>query len=731
MGKREARVPTARTTAVQRKVMAFAASALALLSLACGESSDRADLHPLAESAETGADSAPPESPVASGELPAKSMQGEGMPTSAAGPLLGTGDEWTRYGGDLAELRYSRLRQIDARNVDELIPAWSFETGLARGHEATPLMIDGRLYITSSWSVVFALDATTGRELWRFDPKVPRTYGKRACCDVVNRGVAYEAGRIFVASLDGRLIALDAKSGERLWEVLTIDRERPYTITGAPRVVDGRVVIGNGGAELGVRGYVSAYSAEDGKFLWRTYTVPGDPSKPFESEAMARAAETWKGGEWWKIGGGGTAWDSMAYDPELDLLYVGTGNGSPWTRKLRSPGGGDNLYLSSIIALRPESGELVWHYQTTPGDSWDFTATQHMILATLEIGGRARKVIMQAPKNGFFYVLDRETGEFISAEKYVPVSWASEVDPKTGRPIEVPGKDYSDGMALVQPTPFGGHNWQPMSFNPDTGLVYIPAQDIVGAYRLDPSYRYQPDQFNTGTDMSLFATVTPDMVSGRLVAWDPVRQREVWRQVHAMPWNGGTLTTAGNLVFQGTADGRFAAYRATDGEKLWEVIVPSGVIAAPMTYAIEGRQYVAVLAGFGGAYALAGGPAARGAKVSDTGVLTVYTLNAPLPDDAELLRTMEERVTRTDPVSRGERVYHTYCLRCHGAAAVSASGLPDLRRMSEGTRASFSAIVREGTYASRGMPSFGDVLDDQASNDLLRYLDARSSSASD
>ena len=317
--------------------------------------------------------------------------------------------------------------------------------------------------------------------------------------------------------------------------------------------------------------------------------------------------ETWKGGEWWKVGGGGTAWDSMAYDPELNLLYVGTGNGSPWVRKLRSPGGGDNLYLSSIVALNPSNGELVWYYQTTPGDNWDFTATQHMILADLRIDGKQRQVIMQAPKNGFFYVLDRKTGELISAEKYVEVTWASHVDKSTGRPVENPGVGYEDGLALIKPTAFGGHNWHPMSFSPQTGLVYIPTHDILGAYRNEESFKYQPGAWNTGTDFNVFATLTKDAVGGALVAWDPVKQKEVWRHPYALPWNGGLLSTAGNLVFEGTSDGRFVAYRASDGVQLWEGHTGTGVIAAPVTYLLDGKQYVSVLAGWGGAFGLVSG----------------------------------------------------------------------------------------------------------------------------
>src|SRR5262249_30262937 len=495
-----------------------------------------------------------------------------------------TGD-WITHGRNYAETRFSPLKGIDASNVKDLRLAWSFDTDTTRGLEATPLIIDGVMYTTGSWSIVYALDARTGKQLWRFDPQVPRQFGQKACCDVVNRGVAGYKGKVYVGTIDGRLIALDAESGKLAWQVVTVDQNRPYTITAAPRVVKGKVLIGNGGAELGVRGYISAYDAESGKMSWRFYTVPGDPSKPFESSAMEKAAKSWKG-EWWKIGGGGTVWDSLAYDAELDLLYVGTGNGSPWNQHLRSPGGGDNLYLSSILALRPVTGELVWDYQTTPGEQWDYTATQHMILADLTIEGRRRKVLMQAPKNGFFYVLDRATGELISAEAYVTVTWAKGVDKKTGRPIENPGVRYPAEPAQIQPGPLGGHNWQPMSFNPQTGLVYIPAQETLFVYMQDRRFTYRPDRWNLGVDFSIFTDPPSELPPGHLLAWDPVAQKERWRVQYPVMWNGGTLTTGGNLVFQGTADGRFVAYSADRGKKLWEEVLHTGVIASPITYEI-------------------------------------------------------------------------------------------------------------------------------------------------
>src|SRR5688572_24712017 len=332
--------------------------------------------------------------------------------------------QWMSTGRTYGEQHYSPLQQINRSNVGTLGLSWYADFNIPRGQESTPLVIDGVIYVTTAWSNVRAFDAATGATLWEFDSEVPRDWGSRACCDVVNRGAAAWNGKIFVGTIDGRMIAIDAETGTKVWETDTvISRDLSYSITGAPRVVKGKVVIGNGGAEYGVRGYVSAYDTETGALAWRFYTVPGDPSLGFENETMEMAAMTWNG-EWWKLGGGGTVWDSMAYDPELDLLYIGTGNGSPWNQDIRSPGGGDNLFISSIVALKPESGEYVWHYQTTPGDTWDYTAAQHMILADLTIEGRARKVIMQAPKNGFFYVLDRSTGELISAGAFATMNWA-------------------------------------------------------------------------------------------------------------------------------------------------------------------------------------------------------------------------------------------------------------------------------------------------------------------
>ncbi|MGH0036681.1 MAG: PQQ-dependent dehydrogenase, methanol/ethanol family [Myxococcota bacterium] len=627
---------------------------------------------------------------------------------------------WLSHGRTYAETRYSPLAQIHDGNASRLGLAWRFPTGLRRGHEATPLVVDGVMYVTGSWSVVFALDAATGQLLWKWDPEVSREMGRVVCCDVVNRGVALYRGRVYVGVLDGRLAALGAANGKLLWEVQTVDRSLPYSVTGAPRVVDGKVIIGNGGAELGVRGYVSAYDWKTGDLVWRTWTVPGDPSKPQESEALEKAVGTWTGDEYWRIGGGGTVWDSMAYDAELDLLYVGTGNGSPWSRKARSPGGGDNLYLSSILALDPDDGEIRWHYQTTPGDNWDFTATQHMILADLELEGERRKVLMQAPKNGFFYVLDRESGELISAENYVTTTWAEGIDPETGRPVQTGTGEYDDGIALVMPTAFGGHNWQPMSYSPQTGLVYIPAQEILGAYRYDADFEHRPGEFNTANDLTLFATLTRDVVSGHLLAWDPVRQREAWRHPHGLAWNGGTLATAGNLVFQGTADGRFLALRADDGHLLWQSHhADTGIIAAPISYKVGGVQYVSVVAGWGGAFASVGGDAAAAAGVESKGVVLAYALVDEQITPAVIQAILDAR----DPATRrGSDLYHSFCARCHGATAIAAGLNPDLResiaRMEDDA---FVALV-EGGLPGTSMPAFGRWISEADAREIAAYL---------
>jgi alcohol dehydrogenase (cytochrome c)/quinohemoprotein ethanol dehydrogenase len=511
--------------------------------------------------------------------------------------------EWLSYGRDYAETHYSPLSQINAGNVSRLGVAWTWDIpkGGAR-LEATPIVADGVIYATGPKSFVFALDARTGERIWSWDPAIPDESegGPSICCGDVNRGVAVWGDKVFVGLLDGRLVALDRATGTIAWNVQTTPTGTDYSITMAPRVVKGNVIIGNSGAEYGVRGYVSAYNAETGDMAWRWYTVPGNPANGFEDESMRRAAETWTG-EWWIVGGGGTVWDGMAYDPVLDLIYIGTGNGAPWSRDERSPGGGDNLYLSSIVALRGETGEYVWHYQTTPGDDWDFTAVQPLMLLDLVIDGRQRAVITQAPKNGFFYVVDRITGEFISAQGFADdITWASGVDQETGRPIETPEARYGQtGRGVyLSPGPTGAHNWWPMSWNPNTGLVYLPMQN-TSFYYVRQTVEYRQGQWNTGTGRGAAGVTRPEITGPRsaLKAWNPATNREAW-VVPATAGNGGTLSTGGNLVFWGSGD-RMVALNATDGRELWSHQVGNG-LATPVTYELDGVQYVTVMGGAAG-----------------------------------------------------------------------------------------------------------------------------------
>ncbi|HEY3393346.1 MAG TPA: PQQ-dependent dehydrogenase, methanol/ethanol family, partial [Lacipirellulaceae bacterium] len=411
---------------------------------------------------------------------------------------------WLAAARGYDEQRFSPLDQINESNLKELGLAWYADMDTERGQESTPIVVDGVMYLTTAWSMVKAFDIRTGQKLWEFDPGVAKSKAADACCDVVNRGVAAWNGKIYLGALDGRLIALDSRTGKQVWSVQTTDTSLPYTITGTPRIVNGKVIIGNGGAEYRVRGYVGAYDADTGQQLWRWWTVPGDPSKPYEQPELAAAAKTWNGDAYWKIGGGGTVWDGMAYDPELDTLYIGTGNGNPWNQAVRSPGGGDNLYLSSIVALDPNTGQYKWHYQTTPGDTWDYTATQPLMIADLNYPEGKRRVVMQAPKNGFFYVLDAKNGKLLSAEKFAPLTWATHVDMATGRPVEVPAARYdkTGKPAIVSPGALGMHNWHPMALHPKTGLVYIPVQIAAAPYAAPKQFKLNLEGTNTGTDFS-------------------------------------------------------------------------------------------------------------------------------------------------------------------------------------------------------------------------------------
>lgn len=644
---------------------------------------------------------------------------------------------WRTHGRTYSEQRNSPLDSINTQNISRLGLEWSFDFGDSRGIETTPIVHDGIMYVTATWNLVYALDAITGEEIWSFDPKIDKEQAARSCCDIVNRGVAIWGDSVFTGTMDGRLISLNAKTGKLNWDINTIDKSKPYTISGAPRVIDGKVIIGNGGAELGVRGYVTAYAADTGRKVWRFYTVPGDPRKGFENDAIKMASKTWTG-EYWIAGAGGTVWDSMAYDPDLDLLYLGVGNGSPWNHSIRSPQGGDNLFLSSIVAIRPDSGEYVWHYQTTPADNWDYTATQHMILADIKIEGEQRKVIMQAPKNGFFYVLDRETGEFISANNYVPVTWATHIDPVTGRPVETESARSPSSTPILQlPGPLGGHNWQPMSFSPQTGFVYIPAQEAPGVYVKKDDYRYSEEGWNTGfdfrylglpSDKEMFNTVKAT-VKGRLIAWDPVKQEAAWSHEYQGPWNGGVLSTAGGLVFQGSADAHFSAYNAETGESLWKFFTQTGVMAAPVTYEIDQEQYIAVAAGWGGGYTLSTGGVLPTGSTPKIGRVMVFKLDSkgelpPIPE-SQIIQAKIPDLLEVDSsvIEMGFNGYANLCLTCHGDQAFSSGLVPNLR-YSAITRSSIAwqSVLLDGVLAKRGMPNFGKVIDKKMAEAIRAYV---------
>jgi quinohemoprotein ethanol dehydrogenase len=536
-----------------------------------------------------------------------------------------SGREWLTYGLTPGETRYSPLNQINASNVSKLGLAWSYDVGRGGGgQEATPLVSNGTLYSITNWSVVFALDARTGKEKWRWDPEVNQDKTRpQICCGVVQRGIALYAGLVIAPVIDGRLIALDAQTGKPVWESRVSYSQDGYTITMAPRIAKGKVIIGVAGSELPIRGFFDAYDARTGKRAWRFYTVPGDPSKPFENPALKTAAETWSG-DWWKLGGGGSLWDAISYDPEADLIYVGTGNGGPWPEELRKSKGKDNLYVCSILAVKPDTGELKWYFQNVPGDSWDFDSVQQLLLADITIRGQPRKVLMQANKDGFYYVIDRVTGQFISGQPFAKVTWAKGLDERTGRPFINPAAHYGNETIQISPGPGGAHNWSPMSFNPNTGLVYIPTSlNSSSTFAVDPEFVHKPGQSNIGIRRGapaadaggrgapLSATLPPPPAIGpepppagspqnALIAWDPATQKQRWQTPGGGSIGGGTVTTAGNLVIQVIPDGRLMAYSADKGEKLLELQTGlKGGMAPPITYELDGKQYVALMGGQG------------------------------------------------------------------------------------------------------------------------------------
>jgi PQQ-dependent dehydrogenase (methanol/ethanol family) len=652
----------------------------------------------------------------------------------------GDADNWLTYGRTYAEQRFSELVQINDGNIGQLKLAWAVELDTARGQEATPIVVDGILYTSTAWSKVLALDAATGKVLWQFDPHNIGAKGAHACCDVVNRGVAVWKGRVYVGTIDGRLIALDARTGAKVWEVVTIDQAKPYTVTMAPRVVRDKVIIGNSGAEMGVRGYVSAYDTDTGKLVWRFYTVPGNPADGPDGAASDDAIEkiarpTWFGNEYWKLGGGGTVWDSVVYDQELNQLLIGVGNGSPWNHKRRSEGKGDNLFLVSIVSVDPDTGKYKWHYQLNPGETWDFTATQQITLADLSIDGKPRKVLMQAPKNGFFYVIDRTNGKLISAEAYAPQNWAERIDLASGRPVERPNVRYTEGPAMVLPSGIGAHAWMPMSYSPRTGLVYIPAMEYPIIYGDAKPFEIHPGRWNTGVsfldppplpglpaDMDARRAALHAMIRGKLVAWDPVAQKARWEVQRDWPWNGGTLATAGNLVFEGTVHGDLEAYSADKGARLWSFQTHRAVLAGPITYRVNGEQYVAVMAGYGGSMGMASASDFEKRKMPN-GLIVAFKLGgkAQLPPYTPVpLNTPSPSSESFTPaqIATGNKFYFTYCTICHGGPVN-----PDLRRSALlKEKDAWQKVVIDGVLSPNGMADFAAYMKPEEAEGIRAYL---------
>ena len=639
--------------------------------------------------------------------------------------------QWMTYGGSYSEQRFSTLAKINRDTVKTLGLSWfaDYDTNLQQ--TGTPLFVDGVLYVSTAWSKVYAFDAKTGKQLWQYNPKVPGEWAAKVCCGLVNRGIAAYNGKIYVGTLDARLVALDAKTGNEAWSTLTFEGSKDdptnrYSITMAPRVVKGKVMIGASGGEFGVRGWIAAYDAETGKQVWRFYTVPGDPAKGFENEAMKKAAGTWSG-DWYKVGGGGTVWDAAVYDPTTDLLYFGTGNGTPWNQLARDPKGGDNLYLASIIAVKPDTGEYVWHYQTTPADTWDYDAVSPMLTADVTLDGKPRHVLLQPNKNGFFYVLDAASGELLRADAFTEVNWARGVDLKTGRPNVVKEARYEKKPFNLAPGVQGGHGWHSNAFSPDTGLVYVPTQRAYFPMVSDPKYKPSDVGYNLALDFAAPMTYYQKNPAekqgfvGFLQAWDPATGKMVWQGEENQGPTGGAMATAGGLVFQGGgAASEFRAYDAKSGEKLWSFPTQTAVLAGAITYELEGQQYVA---------ASVGGQVPGGYFAPNYSRLLVFALDAK----ATLPAVQAYTPPPLDPpaataaaavVTAGGELYGKYCSTCHGQnGQTRGSTFPNLMITPLlHTQDGFNQVVLQGARSERGMASFASVVDAAGAEALRAYI---------
>jgi quinohemoprotein ethanol dehydrogenase len=646
------------------------------------------------------------------------------------------GHDWPGYGRTFGQQHYSPLSQIDETNVARLGLVWFMDLP-SENSTTEPIAVDGVLYFATGLSIVQAVDAASGKLLWRYDPKSAERAGLNLRLAWGVRGIAWWNGKIYVGTADGRLIAIDARNGKRVWSVDTFDENFPARINGAPRVYDGKVIIGYAGTTGKSRGFVTTYDAQTGRRLWRFYTVPGNPADGYENEAMAMASKTWSG-RWWKFGGGGDVWNAMAYDPETGTIFIGTGSGYPWNRRVRSADRGDNLFIASIVALDGRTGAYKWHYQVSPGDSWDFDATMDMELADLVIDGKPRKVLMQAPKNGFFYVLDRITGRLISAEPYAKVTWASRVDPSTGRPVENPGARYANGTTVdVRPCGIGAHSWMPMAYSPRTLLAYVPVVECASPWSdknvdltswrppidraVEGAIDGDPDALdeNAGHGAELAADI-----EGALVAWDPVAQKARWKLPRPTHVNGGVLATGGDVIFQGTIDGSLKAYSARAGALLWSFDARAPLLATPISYTVGGRQYVTLLTGLGMGMAAEAGM--LGERLQQYAIdprsqarrVLTFALdgNVPLPQNTAPAPPPEDPGFRADAsgANAGNALYDRHCLDCHGVSVIGAIHAPDLRRSAIPLSAgAFASVVRDGAFVAHGMPGFPELNETQ------------------
>jgi quinohemoprotein ethanol dehydrogenase len=642
----------------------------------------------------------------------------------------GDGGDWPGYGRTFGELHYSPLAQIDQGNVDELGLAWSLDLG----HENSvtqPIAVDGVLYFATGYSLVHAVDASSGKLLWRYDPRAAEAAGDNLRAGWGSRGIAWWNDKIYTATQDGRLIAIHAKTGKPAWSVQTFEKDSARYITGAPRVFDGKVIIGHGGDVGKLRGYVTAYDAETGKMRWRFYTVPGNPADGFENEALKMAAKTWDG-EWWRYGGGGAVWNSIAYDSDSETVYLGTGNGNPYNAKVR--GQGDNLFVCSIVAVDAKTGAYKWHYQLNPGDTWDYDATNDIQIAKLTLEGKLRKVLMIAPKNGFFYVIDRSDGKLLSAAAFAKVTWASRIDLKTGRPVENPEARYTNGTtATIWPAAMGAHGWLPAAFSPRTRLVYIPAIEMgmtMSDKTVDLTHWQEPSDRSVGAAVDLRLDVKdPLQATGSLLAWDPQRQKAVWQIRQPTFANGGVMATGGDLVFQGTVEGKFSAYAARTGKLVWSFDTQAPTIGPPISYSVNGKQYITVLTGLGTTVGVMGpllekygiDPRTQARRVLTFAIGRKTQLPAKAPAQ---FAVVDDPNFKSDPQSAtaGEALYNNHCVLCHGVSATGGTHAPDLRgsRIPLSSEA-FAAVVRDGAVVANGMPRFGEFTDEER-DDLRQYI---------